>query len=125
MTVYPGGTRRWLAILFPWSAHVAAGPLNPPTLGRRRVGAYRAGIACTVEKKLYGGRGLGLVRCRHVSILVFQMGGFTVGKCRVSLRGRFRVSDECPERLSEVSRRAFGRSREAQSGQNDTNMGPI
>ena len=41
---------------------------------------YRAGIGCTVEKKLYGGRGLGLVRDPHVPILVFQMGGFIVGK---------------------------------------------
>ena len=41
---------------------------------------YRAGIRCTVEKKLYGGRGLGLVRCPQMLILVFQFGGFTVGK---------------------------------------------
>ena len=41
---------------------------------------YRAGIACTVEKKLYGGRGLVLVRCPNMAILVFQMGGFMVGK---------------------------------------------
>ena len=41
---------------------------------------YRAGIGCTVEKKLYGGRGLGLVGSPHVPILVFQMGGFMVGK---------------------------------------------
>ena len=41
---------------------------------------YRAGIGCTVEKKLYGGRGLGLVRCPKVSILVFQIGGFIMGK---------------------------------------------
>ena len=34
-----GRRRRWVAIFFPGSAHVAAGPLNPPTLGRRRVGA--------------------------------------------------------------------------------------
>ena len=41
---------------------------------------YRAGIGCTVEKKLYGGRGLGLVRCPKVAILVLQIGGFTIGK---------------------------------------------
>ena len=41
---------------------------------------YRAGIGCTVEKKLYEGRGLGVVRDPQVSILVFQIGGFTVGK---------------------------------------------
>ena len=41
---------------------------------------YRASIACTVEKKLYGGRGLGLVGGPQVSAEVFQMGGFTVGK---------------------------------------------
>ena len=60
---------------------MAAGPLNPPTLGRRRVGSFTgAGIGCTVERKLYGGRGLRLVRCPNMAILVFQMGGFTVGK---------------------------------------------
>ena len=52
---------------------------------------YRASIACTVEKKLYGGRGLGLVRCPQVSAEVFQIGGFTIGKYRISLWGRFRV----------------------------------
>ena len=41
---------------------------------------YRAGIGCTVERKLYGGRGLGLVRCPNMPAEVFQMGGFTVGK---------------------------------------------
>ena len=39
-------------------------------------GFYRAGIGCTVEKKLYGGRGLGLVGCPHVPAEVFQIGGF-------------------------------------------------
>ena len=34
-----GRRRRWVAMFFPGSAHVAAGPLNPPTLGVRRVGA--------------------------------------------------------------------------------------
>ena len=33
-----GRRRRWVAMFLPGSAHVAAGPLNPPTLGRRRVG---------------------------------------------------------------------------------------
>ena len=76
-----GRSRRWGAILFPGAAHVAAGPLNPPTLGRRRVGSLTgAGIACTVEKKLYGGRGLRLVGGPHVSAEVFQIDGFTVGK---------------------------------------------
>ena len=60
---------------------MAAGPLNPPTLGSRRVGSFTGdGIACTVEKKLHGGRGLGLVGGPKVSHEVFQMGGFTVGK---------------------------------------------
>ena len=60
---------------------MAAGPLNPPTLGRRRVGSFRgAGIVCTVEKKLYRGRGLGLVGDPKVSAEVFQIGGFMVGK---------------------------------------------
>ena len=60
---------------------MAAGRLNPPTLGARRVGSFTgAGIGCTVEKKLYGGRGLGLVGGPNVAILVFQIGGFIVGK---------------------------------------------
>ena len=41
---------------------------------------YKASIACTIEKKLYRGRGLGLLRDPHVAILVFQIGGFIVGK---------------------------------------------
>ena len=41
---------------------------------------YRASIGCTIEKKLYGGRGLGLVRCPKMAAEVFQMGGFIVGK---------------------------------------------
>ena len=67
--------------LFPGSAHVAAGPLNPPTLGRRRVGSFTgAGIGCTVEGKFYGGRGLELVRCPNMPAEVFQLGGFIVRK---------------------------------------------
>ena len=34
-----GRRRRWVAMFLPGSAHVAAGPLNPPTLGVRRVGS--------------------------------------------------------------------------------------
>ena len=41
---------------------------------------YRAGIGCTVEKKLYGGRGLRLVGSPQVAAEVLQIGGFTVGK---------------------------------------------
>ena len=75
------GRRRLVAIFFPGSAHVAAGPLNPPTLGARRVGSFTgAGIGCTVEKKFYGGRGLGLVSDPKVSAEVFQIGGFLLGK---------------------------------------------
>ena len=60
---------------------MAAGPLNPPTLGRRRVGSFtEAGIGCTIEKKLYGGRGLGPVRGPQMGVEVLQMGGFIVGK---------------------------------------------
>ena len=43
-------------------------------------GFYRAGIGCTVEKKLYGGRGLGLVGGPHMAAEVLQIGGFIVGK---------------------------------------------
>ena len=60
---------------------MAAGPLNPPTLGARRVGSFTgAGIGCTVEKKLYGGRGLGLVGGPQMGVEVLQMGGFIVGR---------------------------------------------
>ena len=70
------------ATSFSGSAEVAAGLSNPPTLGRvRRVGAFTGdGIGCTVERKLYGGRGLGLVGCPHVSAEVFKIGGFMVVK---------------------------------------------
>ena len=69
--------------------------------GARQVGAFTgAGIGCTVEKKLYGGRGLGLVRCPHVSAEVFQIGGFTVRN------GRFRFGDGSGLRL--LFKQAFG-----------------
>ena len=59
----------------------APSPQNPPTLGARRVGSFTgAGIGCTVEKKLYGGRGLGLVRGPQMGVEVLQIGGFIVGK---------------------------------------------
>ena len=41
---------------------------------------YRASIGCTIEKKLYGGRGLGLVRCPHVAAEVSKIDGFIIGK---------------------------------------------
>ena len=60
---------------------MAAGPLNPPTLGARQVGAFTGdGKGCVVERKLYGGRGLGLVRCPKMGVEVFKIGGFIVGK---------------------------------------------
>ena len=62
---------------------MAAGPLNPPTLGARRVGSFTGagtGIGCTVEKQLYGGRGLGLVGDPHLGVEVLQIGAFIVGK---------------------------------------------
>ena len=75
------GRRRWVAIPFPGSAHVAAGPRNPPTLWVRRAGAFTGdGIASTLERKLYGGRGLGLVGGSQVDAEVFQIGGFMVVK---------------------------------------------
>ena len=82
---------------------------------------YRASIACTVEKKLYGGRGLGLVRCPHVPILAFQMGGFTVGKCRISLRGRFRS----PIEVQRGFRRSPGELLRAPGRPKVVKMGPI
>ena len=36
--------RRWVAMFFPGSAHVAAGPLNPPTLGSGELGLLRPKI---------------------------------------------------------------------------------
>ena len=40
-----GRRRRWVAIPFPGSAHVAAGPLNPPTPDVRRAGGCRKSSA--------------------------------------------------------------------------------
>ena len=56
------------------------------------MGFYRAGIGCTVEKKLYGGRGLGLVGGPQVPAEVFQIGGFLVGMKGFAL-GTVSVSD--------------------------------
>ena len=39
---------------------------------------YKASIGCTVEKKLYGGRGLRLVRDPQVGVEVLQIGGFII-----------------------------------------------
>ena len=73
---------------------MAAGPLNPPTLGRRRVGSFTGnGIGCTVEKKLYGGRGLGLVGGTHMSAEVFKIGGFYDRKMKDFVSGTVLVSD--------------------------------
>ena len=59
--------------------------------GCRRVGSFtEAGRGCTVERKLYGGRGLGLVRCPQVAAEVVQTGGLIKGQWRITLRGRFR-----------------------------------
>ena len=52
-------------------------------------------------------------------------GWFYRGKMKEFASGTVSVSDRCPKRLSEVSRRAFASSREAQNGQNGTNIGPI
>ena len=79
-------------------------------------GFYRAGIGCTVEKKLYGGRGLRLVGGPHMSS-GFPDWWFYPTKMKDFASGTVPVSDWCPSRLSEVSRRAFASSREAQSGQ--------
>ena len=75
------GRRRWVAIPFPGSAHVAAGPRNPPTLWVRRAGSFTGdSIASTLERKLYGGRGLGLVGGTQVPTLVSNIVGFMIGK---------------------------------------------
>ena len=77
--------------LFPRVGACGRRPSDPPTLGARRVGSFTgAGIGCTVEKKFYGGRGLGLVSCPEMSAEAFQIDGFTIGKWRIPLRGRFR-----------------------------------
>ena len=41
---------------------------------------YRAGIGCIIERKLYGGRGLGLVGGSQMSAEGFKIGGFTKRK---------------------------------------------
>ena len=56
-------------------------PLESADPGCRRVGAFTdTGIGCSVERKLYGGRGLGLVGDPHMGVEVLQIGGFIVGK---------------------------------------------
>ena len=48
----------WVTIPFPGSAHVAAGPLNPPALGRRRVGSCTGnGIGLSRERSFTGAGG--------------------------------------------------------------------
>ena len=88
----------------PGSAHVTAGPGNPPTLWVRRAGSFTGdSIARCKEKKLDRRRGLGLVRSPHemstvggagvqnTSIVTFRMDGSMEGESRVSPWGRFRV----------------------------------
>ena len=72
-------------------------------------------------------RGAGAGAC-WVSTHVFSGlpdGWFYRGKMKEFASGTVSVSDRCPKRLLEVSRRAFASSREAQSGQNGTGVGPI
>ena len=70
-----------LQLLFSGSVEVAAGLSNlRRPWGSASWALYRASIGCTVERKLYGGRGLGLAGCPHVAAEVLQMGGFTAGK---------------------------------------------
>ena len=63
-----------------------------------------------------------------MSILVYQIRGFTVENEGFRFgdgSGSGRVSDRVAGGRSESFRRAFGRSKEAKSGQNEANMGPI
>ena len=86
-----------------------------------RWGFYRAVIGCTVEKKLYGGRGLRLVGCSLMAAEVLQMGGFTEGKCRISLWGRFRS----PIEVQRGFRRSPGELFRAPGRPKVVKMGPI
>ena len=71
--------RSWVAMPFPGSAHVAAGPRYPPTLVRaRRAGALSEGSLVRVEED--GGRGLRWSGGTHMSIVVSNIGCFMVVK---------------------------------------------
>ena len=72
--------RSWVAMPFPGSAHVAAGPRYPPTLVRaRRAGALGEGSFARVEGEALQGAGAE-VRSVALSIWVSKIGGFMVGK---------------------------------------------
>ena len=60
---------------------------------------YRDGIGCIVERKLYGGRGLGLVGDPQMSAEVFEIRGFISG---FYLLNQFKVVSS--NGLTEVSR---------------------
>ena len=54
-----GRRRRWVAIPFPGSAHVAAGPLNPPTLGVGELGLLQSWYRVHYRTKALRGAGAG------------------------------------------------------------------
>ena len=61
-------------------------PLESADPGVRRVGAIGTGSNAGLGLgKLYGGRGLGSTGGPHVSILLCRIGGFMMGKWRISL----------------------------------------
>ena len=117
-----GGKKTLGCDLFPRVGACGRRPSESADPGCRRVGPFTGtGIGCTVERKLYGGRGLRLVRCPQEAILVFQMGGFTVGKSRISLRGRFRS----PIEVQKGFRRSPGELLRAPGRRQVVKMGPI
>ena len=108
--------------LFPRVGACGRRPSESADPGCRRVGSFtEAGIGCTVERKLYGGRGLGLVGDPQMSAEVFQMGGFIEGKWRISLRGRFRS----PIEVQRGFRRSPGELLRAPGRLKMVKMGPI
>ena len=77
------------------------------------------------RKKALRGAGAGACWWSPRAISGLPDGWFYRGKMKEFASGTVSVSDRGPKRLSEVSRRAFASSREAQSGLNDTNLGPV
>ena len=81
-------------------------------------------MACTVEKKLYGGRGLGLVREPQMGVEVLQIGGLLWENEEVRFgddSGSGRVSDRVARKAPESFRELPGTQKWSKGNQNWTN----
>ena len=104
---------------------MAAGPLNPPTLGVGELGPLQSWYRVHYRTKALRGAGAGACWWPPDGNSGLPDGWFYRRKMKDFASGTIPVSDRDPKRLSEVSRRAFASSREAQSGLNGINIGPI